>query len=468
MSKNKDIANAVLKQIGGKDNIDSVLHCMTRLRFKLKDYSIINLTQLKSINGVLGAQMAEDSLHVIIGTTVADVYQELTAIIGMAPQEALQENPDQPNRKKASTPKNIVTGILNTFSEIMTPLIPLFVAMGMANVIAVLIGPSFLGLVEETSNLYTNFYYIYQTILYFLPVFVAVSAAKAFKCNTMLAVTVTAFLLLPDMITALSAEAGYTVYGIPASNVTYSGSVIPALLIVWTLAYVERLFKKIVPNAVKVIGVPLGSLLVMLPLALCLLGPLGNFIGTGLTAIMLGLYNIAGPVETTLVGALIIFMTAFGIGRPLFFACMSTLFAAGVDYAYMPYAMVVGNFIAMGISSGYLVKSKNSNAREVGLASLLAALLGGVSEPTIFGIILPNRKTFIPVIASGAVAGLIGGLMNVGYYQFGPSNIIGVIGFLSAENSSNIVFGCIMSAAAAIVAFLCMLLFYREETNTEK
>ena len=468
MSKNKDIANAVLKQIGGKDNIDSVLHCMTRLRFKLKDYSIINLTQLKSINGILGAQIAEDSLHVIIGTTVADVYQELTAIIGMAPQEALQENPDQPNRKKASTPKNIVTGILNTFSEIMTPLIPLFVAMGMANVIAVLIGPSFLGLVEETSNLYTNFYYIYQTILYFLPVFVAVSAAKAFKCNTMLAVTVTAFLLLPDMITALSAEAGYTVYGIPASNVTYSGSVIPALLIVWTLAYVERLFKKIVPNAVKVIGVPLGSLLVMLPLALCLLGPLGNFIGTGLTAIMLGLYNIAGPVETTLVGALIIFMTAFGIGRPLFFACMSTLFAAGVDYAYMPYAMVVGNFIAMGISSGYLVKSKNSNAREVGLASLLAALLGGVSEPTIFGIILPNRKTFIPVIASGAVAGLIGGLMNVGYYQFGPSNIIGVIGFLSAENSSNIVFGCIMSAAAAIVAFLCMLLFYREETNTEK
>jgi PTS system beta-glucosides-specific IIC component len=463
VSKNKDIANAIIKQIGGKDNIDSILHCMTRLRFKLKDYSNIKLPEIKGINGVLGAQIAEDSLHVIIGTTVSDVYQEAVAILGMSPQEALEENPDDPVPKKALTAKKIVTGIVNKFSEIMTPLIPLFVAMGMANVAAVLIGPSFMGLVEEGSDLYTNFYYIYQTILYFLPVFVAISAAKTFRCNTMLAVTAAAFMLLPDIITALAAETGYTVYGIPASNITYSGSVIPALLVVWALAYVERFFKKMVPNSIKVIGIPLGTLLVMFPLTLCLFGPLGDFIGTGLTAIMLKLYSIAGPVETTLIGALTIFLTAFGIGRPLFFACMSTLFAAGVDYAYMPYAMVVGNFIAMGISAGYLVKEKRGSAKEVGMTSLLAAVLGGVSEPTIFGIILPNKKTYIPAIVSGAVAGLIGGLMNVGYYQFGPSNIIGVVGFLSAENSSNFIFGCVMSAAAAIIAFVCMLIFYKED-----
>ena len=463
MSKNKDIANAIIKQIGGKDNIDSILHCMTRLRFKLKDYSNIKLPEIKGINGVLGAQIAEDSLHVIIGTTVSDVYQEAVAILGVSPQEALEENPDDPVPKKALTAKKIVTGIVNKFSEIMTPLIPLFVAMGMANVAAVLIGPSFMGLVEEGSDLYTNFYYIYQTILYFLPVFVAISAAKTFRCNTMLAVTAAAFMLLPDIITALAAETGYTVYGIPASNITYSGSVIPALLVVWALAYVERFFKKMVPNSIKVIGIPLGTLLVMFPLTLCLFGPLGDFIGTGLTAIMLKLYSIAGPVETTLIGALTIFLTAFGIGRPLFFACMSTLFAAGVDYAYMPYAMVVGNFIAMGISAGYLVKEKRGSAQEVGMTSLLAAVLGGVSEPTIFGIILPNKKTYIPAIVSGAVAGLIGGLMNVGYYQFGPSNIIGVVGFLSAENSSNFIFGCVMSAAAAIIAFVCMLIFYKED-----
>lgn len=463
MSKNKDIANAIIKQIGGKDNIDSILHCMTRLRFKLKDYSNIKLPEIKGINGVLGAQIAEDSLHVIIGTTVSDVYQEAVAILGVSPQEALEENPDDPVPKKALTAKKIVTGIVNKFSEIMTPLIPLFVAMGMANVAAVLIGPSFMGLVEEGSDLYTNFYYIYQTILYFLPVFVAISAAKTFRCNTMLAVTAAAFMLLPDIITALAAETGYTVYGIPASNITYSGSVIPALLVVWALAYVEMFFKKMVPNSIKVIGIPLGTLLVMFPLTLCLFGPLGDFIGTGLTAIMLKLYSIAGPVETTLIGALTIFLTAFGIGRPLFFACMSTLFAAGVDYAYMPYAMVVGNFIAMGISAGYLVKEKRGSAKEVGMTSLLAAVLGGVSEPTIFGIILPNKKTYIPAIVSGAVAGLIGGLMNVGYYQFGPSNIIGVVGFLSAENSSNFIFGCVMSAAAAIIAFVCMLIFYKED-----
>ena len=105
MSKNKDIANAIIKQIGGKDNIDSILHCMTRLRFKLKDYSNIKLPEIKGINGVLGAQIAEDSLHVIIGTTVSDVYQEAVAILGMSPQEALEENPDDPVPKKALTAK---------------------------------------------------------------------------------------------------------------------------------------------------------------------------------------------------------------------------------------------------------------------------------------------------------------------------------------------------------------------------
>lgn len=467
MSKNGDIAKAVIEKVGSRSNIESVQHCMTRLRFRLRDYSMVNIDDIKAIAGVIGAQEAEGSLHVIIGTTVSDVYKEVVKQICLETHEVINEKLDPANKSPKGI-KGVFTEILNVFTRIMTPLIPLFVAMGMASVIAVLIGPAFLGLVSEESDIYTNFNYIYQGILYFLPIFVAISAVKVFQCEQMLAVATIGIMLLPDMITAMSIETGYTVYGITVPNVTYSGTVIPAILVVWALSYVERFFKKYVPKALKVIGVPLCTLLIMLPVSLCILGPLGNYIGSALASLVIGLNSVAGPVETVIVSALTLFLTAFGVGRPIFFACMSILFATGAEFAYMPYAMVTNNFIAMGIAAGYLVKSiasKNASGRETGLASLVAVFLGGVSEPTIFGIVLPNKSTYLPVLISGAAAGLIGGIYKVGYYQFGPSNFLAVLGYVASDNPSNMVYGTIMAIVAAVVAFICMMIFFKDNSG---
>jgi PTS system beta-glucosides-specific IIC component len=174
------------------------------------------------------------------------------------------------------------------------------------------------------------------------------------------------------------------------------------------------------------------------------------------------LNQIAGPVGTALICATGFWLSVTGIGRPIFFVCMGMLFANGVEYAYMPYAMVVANFLSMGVSLGYAIRVRNKDKKQLGITCFISTLLGGVSEPTTFGIALPNKKTYLPMFIGGAVAGLYMGITKVGYYQFGPSNVLSVIGFIS-QNSSNLINGCISAGLAFAVTFVLMLVFFKEE-----
>ena len=467
MSKYSETARQVLEKVGGKENVKDVYHCMTRLRFKLKNESAADMEGLKAAKGVLGAQFKEDTLQVIVGTSVDEIYKELLACGKFEEHEKLDEYEAEDVKKEGFSLKKLGMGIVNTFSNSMGPLVPLFVTLGMVNIVAAVIGPTMLNLVSDQSDLYTNFYYAGQAIIYFLPVLAAITASRYFKANTFISVALTALMLYPDLTAALSAEGGYTIYGIAAPNVTYSGQIIPALLIVWIQSYVERFLNKVIPDTLKIIGVGFVTVLIMMPLSFLVLGPIGYYIGSGLTNVVLGLYNAAGPVETAIVGALMPFLTAFGIGRPIFFACMAILFANGVEYAYMPLAMVLTNFLVMGISLGYMIRSKKDGSKQMGLTCFVSTLLGGVSEPALFGIVLPNPRTFVPILISGAVSGLYLGLTKVGYYQFGPSNVMGVIGFVSAESSANFVNGCIASALAFGIALVAMLLLYKDKETTK-
>ena len=468
MDKNQKLASRVLELVGGTDNIIDAFHCMTRLRFRLKDNEQVQLDAVKAVDGVLGAQFSEGTLHVIIGPGVAPVYDALIEISGLQKKEAIEENVDADKSGKKITPAGILNAILNTFANSMTPLVPMFVAMGMVNVVAAIIGPTVLGLVDESSDLYNNFYYMGQAILYFLPVLVAITASRHFKSNVFISIALVGLLLYPDLITALGSETGFTVFGIAAPNVTYSSQILPVLLIVWVQSYVEKLLNRIIPDALKVIGVGFLTLCIMMPLSLCVLGPLGFNIGSLLVAIVMGLYQVAGPVETMLVGAVIPFITAFGFGRPIFFACLGVLMSTGVEYCYMPIAMVLTNFIAIGIAAGYAIKAKDASSKQLGATCLIANALGGVSEPTLFGIILPNRQTYLPVVVGGALSGLYLGIMKVGYYQFGPSNVLSVLGFVSNENSSNFLNGCIAAGIAFVGAFVMMLVFYKDKESAKK
>ncbi len=460
MSKYSDIAGKCAELAGGKDNIKNAYHCMTRLRLVIDDYSKVDEKALKEVPGVLGLNRNNNELQVIIGTEVDHVYKEFIELTGLQENEAIDENSDAP---KAHSAKGIFDAVVSTFSACMNPLVPLFVLVGTFNVIAALIGPSFLKLVPAESDLYTNFYNVGQAIIYFLPVLIAVPAARHFKCNQYISLTLACLLVYPVFTEAVS-TGSYTVFGIPATNAAYTSSVLPIILIVWIQSWVEKLSRKISPVSMKVILEPFITVVIMLPLSFCVLGPLGTMIGGWIAGVVVGLRQIAGPVETMIVTALVPFLTAFGIGRPIFFICMGMLFANGVEYAYMPIAMVLTNFIAMAVALGYAVKSEG-NDRQLGITSFVACALGGVSEPTWFGIFLPDKGLYLPTIIGGAAGGLVLGILNVGYYQFGPSNILSVIGYISSAVPSNFIKGCIAAGTCFLVTLLMIILLYKKENK---
>ena len=462
MANNKNLAPRLLELVGGKENVSEVLHCMTRLRFTLKDAGLAKLEDIKATEGVLGAQNISGELQIIIGAGVETVYNEIVKLTGVKATAAIQENLDPELVSKKKGFKGAMDSFFSALSAIFTPLVPVFIVVGIFNTVAILLGPQFFNVIEEGSNLYNNFYFVAQAIIYFLPVLVAYTAARRFQANPIISMVLAFVLLYPGFVDLIDAGTAYTIFGIPVPAVTYSSTVIPMILIPFVQSYVEKLLNKIIPNIIKVIVIPCGTILIMLPLALCVLGPVGYYIGTGLGAILFKLYAVAGPVETMLYGAIGVIGIAFGITRPIFFIALMTLFSAGVEYAVMPMSMVLVNWVAMGTVLGYIIKSKTAKTRQFGITCLASNFLGGVSEPSIFGIILPNRKLLISTVVGGALSGLYAGLMHVGYYNFGPSNFLGVIGFIGAE-SANLVHGCIAAGIALVSSCVCTVLLYREK-----
>ena len=462
MGKYHDLCATIIEKIGGKENLTNAFHCMTRLRLNLKDKSLVDKEGITKTKGVLGINDDASGLQIIIGTDVDNVYKEFIAMTGLEETAKIDENLEDDFKKQLSI-KSIFNAIVNAFGAIMNPLVPTFVLLGVFNTVAVLIGPSFLNLVAEDSDLYTNFYYVGQAILYFLPVLLAYTASKHFKCNIYISLVLAFILVYPDFISAVTSETGYTIYGLGVTSVTYTSTVLPIILVVWIQSYVEKLVDRISPSALKVLLVPFLTVATMLPLEYVVLGPLGTIVGEALSSAVIKLREVAGPVETTLYAALLPFIGMFGISRPIFFVAMANFFANGSEFAVMPISMVISNFMYIGVVLGFILKTKDSAKKQAAIAGAISNALGGVSEPSFYGVILPNKKLWLPLAISGAIGGLLCGIFNVGYYQFGPSNLLGVIGFISAENPSNMLYGTISAIAALVAGFVLVLFMYKED-----
>lgn len=463
MDKNQNTAEQILELVGGKENIKNLFHCMTRLRFNLNDNLLADVEALKGTPGVLGVQDANGEFQVILGPAVGNVYKELIKLTGLSQTETTQENPE-PETKEKVTVKSVADGVLNALSGSLAPLVPLFVVVGIFNTAAMLIGPQFLGFVSEDADLYKNFYYVGQAILYFLPILVGYAASRRLGSNTLITMALACVMLYPDFIAIANGETAFTVLGIPMTLVDYNTSVIPIILIAWIQAYVEKLLNKFIPDAIKVIVVPCLTVLIMLPVGLCALGPVGNFIGVGLGQLIVGLYHVAGPLATTFVGATAIISGVFGITRPIFFICLSTMLTNGVEYAYMPVAMAISNWVALGADLGFVLKAKSAKERQLGISCLIALFFGGVSEPSLYGIFLQRRNLLISTAIAGGLAGLYLGVMKVGYYVFGPSNFLNVMGFIGGA-SSNFVHGCIAAGIGFVSALAATLLLEKRFHN---
>lgn len=466
MAKYTEMSIRLIELVGGKENVTDVLHCMTRLRFRLRDESLVKVEEIKKVPGVLGFQKNVGEYQVIIGPKVDDVYQEVIKVGGFTAKGTVQENLDKTEKKEKITLKTVGNRLFEIITGCITPVIPAFVVMGLLNTIVALLGPSLLGILSEESNPYVLLSGMASAITYFLPFFLAFSASKKLGANTIVSIIMAAILLSPTISGIVAAGEAFTVFGIPMALVDYSTSFLPILLIVATQVYVEKLWNKIIPDVLKAMLVPTLTVLVMTPLGLCVLGPVGQWLGNGLATVIITLSEHAGFLEGALVAGLYPFLVAFGMGGPIFLTTFAIYLQTGTDYLYFPFMAVYGMCIE-GVAIAYIIKSKSAEEKEVGVVALTSQALGAVSEPTIYGILFKNKVCLLIEIIASAVGGLYIGLTHAGMINLTVSvPFVGPFIMFSGSTTANMVNGCIGLGIAFILGLVGTLIFYKGEKQT--
>lgn len=450
-------AKELIKKLGGEKNVDSLTHCMTRLRFVLKDESGTDDKAVENIPGVMGIMKKGGQYQVIIGNNVAKCYSEINKLYGFSDTASS-------NGKKVK--RNPVTVALDFISGCMTPMIPAIIAGGLIKVLLVVLGPSLLNVISATGDTYIIMNAIGDAAFYFLPVFIAVTASKKLGCNTYLAIMVAAMLLYPDLITLLGGEAPTKLFGfIPVIHGSYSSSVIPAMLATILLKYVEKLVDKITPEWSKNFLKPLLIVLITAPITLCLLAPLGLVIGNGLQFVLNYIYNFAPWLAMALFAAFMPFIVMTGMHWAFVPAALLAISNPGYELMLLP-AMLASNIAQAGATFAVAVKTKDSKMRQIAIPAGISALLAGVTEPAMYGVTLKLKKPMYAACIAGGVGGVIMGIVKLKAYAFATPCLTAIVQFISPDGGKNMLFACIIAALSFVLSFVLALIMTKNKAET--
>ena len=443
--KYDELAAKILDEIGGKDNVINVFHCVTRLRFNLKDESIPDTDEIKKLQGVLGVNISGGQYQIIIGQDVSKLYKKVIEIGDFENQDAIDETLDE--IKPKLNVKRIFSYFFDYMSGVMSPMIPAYAAAGLFKTIAVMFGPDLFGIWSITDDLYLLFDFAYNACFYFLPIYLGYTAAKKLGVNVILGMYVGGIMLVPGFVEIATTHESFTVLGIPCILGTYGNTIFPIILSVFALKYVDKLFDKIIPQVLSTSFKPFLELLVMLPLALCLFCPIGTLIGEGIAQLILMLNN--APIITGIVGGLWPFLILTGMHMPILYAVMlPNLYSVGYDTTLMA-ATALTNPALLGMTLAALLRIKNKQERNNIFGMFIAHNVGGISEPVLYGIGIKYKKPLIGLAIGGICGGLFVTFTHVVYY-LGP-NIPFIYTSLSFFQGGTMNF--ILYLIGAIIAF---------------
>lgn len=403
MKYEKDAA-AIIAAVGGEENISSLYHCVTRLRFGLKDNAKADQAALTAIGPVVGVNDAGSQYQVIIGNDVPLVHK---AIVAELPHLASSEDSaaDAPADGKAGKQK-LHTRFFDFISGVFAPILPAIAGAGLLKGVLALINA--FGWVDPTSQTFLIFSAIADAVFFFLPIVVAVSAARKLNANPYVAASLGAVLVYPALTTMLSAGEPVALLGVTVTSVSYAYSVIPVLLGVYLMSWAERLFTKIIPSFLKLTFVPMLTLVTVVPITLVVLGPLGTFVGNGVAGGINWALDNGGAPAGFIIGALLPLIIMTGMHYALVPFILQNLATLGYD-KFLPLTYVQ-TFATAGAVFGVFLRAKNAQIKALSLSTTFTALMG-VTEPALYGLALPLRR---PLIASMAGAG-VGGAISLGF-----------------------------------------------------
>ena len=451
MGNNRQIAEDVLAAVGGKDNVTRVTHCMTRLRLNLKDQSLADKDRITAVNGVLGVVKTGGQYQIVIGNNVDDVYKEVCDIGQFKAEAAIEENLDTPKEK--FTLKKLGGNILDYLAGSITPLIPALMVAVIFKMATAVLG-DMLGWIPTTSDLYKLFTFVGDASFYFVPVLLGYTSAKKLGANPMVGAVLGAILIHPTLVGMATAGTAFKVFGISTMPQAYNSTILPILLSSVVLAYVEKFFKKILPQALKIVFVPGLTILVMLPITLLLLGPAGAFIGKYLGTGLFSLGSIGGVLQILMiavVAALWEFFVMTGM-HMVFIVFLITNFTATGSESFVTPGALAASFAVSGMALGAALRLKDKEERSLAYSYLVAGLIGGITEPGLYGLGVKYRRPFLGMMIGAAVAGIYGGIMHVTAYAIVPvASFIALTGCIGG-NPANFINAIILAVIAIAVS----------------
>jgi PTS system beta-glucosides-specific IIC component len=436
MKYEKDAA-AIIAGVGGAENIASAYHCITRLRFTLRDNSKADAVALTAVPTVMGVNDTGGQYQVVIGDRVSEVFQAVTAA-----EPRLGTEPTAASASASGRKQNPLQRFFDFIGGVFAPLLPAIAGAGLLRGILALLG--FFGWIDTASDTYVVLTAIGDAVFYFLPVLVAMTAARKLGANMYVAVAIAGVLVYPTLVTALGSGDAVDFLGLPITATTYSYTVIPTLLAIYLMSWVERGLNRIIPRVVRLMVVPLLTLLVVTPVTLIVLGPLGTFVGNGISGgITWGLAN-GGPIAGAIIGALLPLIIMTGMHYALVPFILTNLAQTGAD-KFLPLTYVQ-SFATTGAALGVAIRAKSKSLKTLAFSTTFTGLMG-VTEPALYGLVLPLRRPLIATMIGSAVGGAISlGFGVDAYVLAGNSGIPGLPGLIGAT------FGWAM--VAIVVAFV--------------
>lgn len=445
-------AERLVQAMGGKDNITRVFHCMTRLRFYVKDKNKIDEAEIKKLSEISGVNWHQDQFQVIAGNEVNEMYAELVKM-GVP-------NDDADSSAKSTEKKGIGSAIIDSVTGCMTPMIPALTAAGMIKVVLTLL--TTFNLVSDTSSTYQVISFIGDAAFYFMPFLIAANAAKVFNVNQSLALIIAGVFLHPNFTAMIESGDPITFFSIPVTPTTYSYSVIPVILMVWIMSYIVKLVDRITPRIVKLILHPTLVILISAPIAIIVVGPLGGIIGDGLAVAIDFLSTKLGFIIVGILSAAFPFIVMTGMHHALTPIGLNAVATGGDTLIFV--SQVCSNVAQGGASLAVAVRSKDKNMKQLASASGISALMG-ITEPALYGVTLKLKRPVVAAAIAAGIGGIVGGLLQVTLY-IAQNCLLAIPAFIGEKGMTNLIYGLIMIVVSFAGAFiLTMILGFKDETE---
>lgn len=446
------IAEQILHAVGGPGNVKSVVHCMTRLRFVLRDNAKIDDEVVKSIKGVVGVMRQAGQYQIIIGNDVAHVYTELNRLGSFADQ------PQAKPQEKTSEKKGIVARLMDVISGVMAPVIPPIMGAAMVRILITLL--HMVGILSKDGTVYYLLNIIGDAAFYFFPALVAVSAAKQFGANPYYAAGTALVLVHPDITTLLEGiqQTSFLTF-LPTQ---YAYTIFPIIFAVWVQRYIEQFADRVSPKIAKNFLQPLLVVLICALLALFVLGPLGAIVGDMLTGVIYWIRNHLGFVAVGVLAGIYPFIVMAGVHHALTPIKLGVIASVGFEN-FICISELCANMAQGAAAAAVAVRSRNRKLKQAAAAAAVTGLFAGITEPALYGVTIKLKRPMLGACLGAAVGGLFGGFVSLKCFGIATPAVVSILQYVEDGHLESLLFAALTILVTAVATFVFTLLIGFED-----